>query len=533
MVSGKADPDTITVQNTFWNSEPLRILSKIPGSKSTKIVMDDHSTTEVPVSDTVSICISDTMALKLAELAVVLESKFGNARDIEFALQNEQIFLLQSRPVTSFSTWTDYDLQHEFDSPFNSQYEVSSKGNVGEVLPGATCTLSNFIVLNALDAALNMGIQKVPGNKQEYDPYARKCIKVTSHHVIFNFLRTVLQVMESKELKKALIAVDYAVFGHPVTKQSYVDTAVEQRGIEPLWLRILRYIHVFKIVYDAYQFNKTGLPDFFQNSIPKNLKLEDLYETLTEKAGYEYLHVTRIHVLASEASSTLCIVVFLVASNEGLEFDSDLCLDLVELMISPDQDVLSAGVPHELRKLAGKINQIAENADFFVKSPSEADTFLRTHPGISADYLAFLGSFGHRCLREFDLDSKPWQEDTEPLITTLRAIAKSQNLEDPSAQKFRSLSLEQRLEQTRRPLSPEVKKKLKFLLPYVYKAVSLRENCKSQLIAKSHQLRLAYRKLAQLLCLEGRLPDPELIWHLTHQEIGELIHNRNPVLLQK
>ena len=226
-----------------------------------------------------------------------------------------------------------------------------SKGNVGEVLPGATCTLSNFIVLNALDGAMNMGIQKVPGNKQEYDPYGRKCIKVTSHHVIFNFLRTVLQAMESKELKKALIAVDYAVFGHPVTKQSYVDTAVEQRGIEPIWTRILRYIHVFKIVYDAYQLNKKGFPDFFQNSIQnfQDLKTVDLYNVLTEKAGYEYLQVTRIHILASEASSTLCIVVFMVASNEGLDYDTDLCLDLVELMISPDQDVLSAGVPHELR----------------------------------------------------------------------------------------------------------------------------------------------------------------------------------------
>ena len=94
----------------------------------------------------------------------------------------------------------------------NLYYFCFSKGNVGEVLPGATCTLSNFIVLNALDGAMNMGIQKVPGNKQEYDPYGRKCIKVTSHHIIFNFLRTVLQSMESKELKKALIAVDYAVF---------------------------------------------------------------------------------------------------------------------------------------------------------------------------------------------------------------------------------------------------------------------------------------------------------------------------------
>ena len=78
---------------------------------------------------------------------------------------------------------------------------------------------------------MQYGIQNIPGNKQEYDPYGRRCLKVTSHHVIFNFLKTVMQVMESKKLKKALIAVDYAIFGHPVTKQSYVDTAVEQRGI--------------------------------------------------------------------------------------------------------------------------------------------------------------------------------------------------------------------------------------------------------------------------------------------------------------
>ena len=129
VVSGKADPDTITIENTFWNLDtPLSILSKTQGSKSTKIVMTESSTTEevaVPVSDTAVLCITDAMALRLAKLAIVLEQKFGNARDIEFAIQNDQIFLLQSRPVTSFSTWTDYDLQHEFDSAFVSKLEVN------------------------------------------------------------------------------------------------------------------------------------------------------------------------------------------------------------------------------------------------------------------------------------------------------------------------------------------------------------------------------------------------------------------------
>ena len=134
---------------------------------------------------------------------------------------------------------------------------------------------------------------------------------------------------------------------------------------------------------------------------------------------------------------------------------------------------------------------------------------------------------------QFDFESRPWQEDTEPLIETLRSIANSQNASDPSADSQRNLSLDQRLERTRKPLNPDVKKKLKFLLPYVYKAVAWRETCKSHLIAKTHELRLAYRKLSQMLCHEGRLPDPDLIFHLRHQEIGELIENRNPTLIHK
>ena len=98
--------------------------------------------------------------------------------------------------------------------------------------------------------------------------------------------------------------------------------------------------------------SKNGVPNIFKNPFFENLdtlKIPELYGAITKKAGYGYFQATRVHIVASEASSTLCIIIFMVASNEGLDFDTDLCLDLAELMISPDQDVLSAGVPHELR----------------------------------------------------------------------------------------------------------------------------------------------------------------------------------------
>lgn len=77
------------------------------------------------------ICINDEMALKLAKVAVLLEKAYKSPRDIEFALMRDQIYLLQSRPITSFSSWTDYDLQHEFDSAFSSSKDTNSKANLG------------------------------------------------------------------------------------------------------------------------------------------------------------------------------------------------------------------------------------------------------------------------------------------------------------------------------------------------------------------------------------------------------------------
>ena len=67
-----------------------------------------------------------------------------------------------------------------------------------EVIPGATSPLSNFIVLNALNCAIEMGIQKVPGNQQQYFPHVRKSLPISSHHVIFNYLDIVLQTMENR-----------------------------------------------------------------------------------------------------------------------------------------------------------------------------------------------------------------------------------------------------------------------------------------------------------------------------------------------
>ena len=68
-------------------------------------------------------------------------------------------------------------------------------------------------------------------------------------------------------------------------------------------------------------------------------------------------------------------------------------------------------------------------------------TNKQRHGGISGEVISvnslpitrddLLTKFGNRCVREFDLISKPWKEDRNPLISTLQAMMKAENTAMP------------------------------------------------------------------------------------------------------
>ena len=65
------------------------------------------------------------------------------------------------------------------------------------------------------------------------------------------------------------------------------------------------------------------------------------------------------------------------------------------------------------------------------------------------------------------------------------------------------------------------------------KAVARREETKSVLTHVIHKFRLSYRKLATLLVAEKRIPDENLLFFLTHHEIGLLIEKPDLSLVRK
>jgi len=154
-VSGKVEPDTFIIHRKWDNT--LTIDSSVLGNKEHKILLDDRNgviTSALSEQEIKKISISDTSALRLAKIGLHLESLFGSARDVEWAIINEQIYMLQARPITTINAWTDFEIMHELDSGVPCDVDLMTFANIGEVLPYPISPLSISTIIKVLNLSL-------------------------------------------------------------------------------------------------------------------------------------------------------------------------------------------------------------------------------------------------------------------------------------------------------------------------------------------------------------------------------------------
>ena len=101
---GEAVVAGLVIPDTFRIASDGAVLERTPGLKRTAIrTLPDGGTFEeqVPKERTEMLCLSDTHLAQLHALASRCEVVYGKARDIEWALADDTIYLLQCRAVTT------------------------------------------------------------------------------------------------------------------------------------------------------------------------------------------------------------------------------------------------------------------------------------------------------------------------------------------------------------------------------------------------------------------------------------------------
>ena len=115
MVSALVDPDTIIVYRS--HTDALSIQTSKIGKKSQKIIIDREIggtiCSDLSATESSTLSISADLVLKLGEIGASLDEHYGAPRDIEWAVVDGRVYLLQCRPVTALDTWTDFELTHE------------------------------------------------------------------------------------------------------------------------------------------------------------------------------------------------------------------------------------------------------------------------------------------------------------------------------------------------------------------------------------------------------------------------------------
>lgn len=72
-----------------------------------------------------------------------------------------------------------------------------------------------------------------------------------------------------------------------------------------------------------------------------------------------------------------------------------------------------------------------------------------------------------------------------------------------------------------------------YLLNKYRQSISYREQSKDMLVQITHKLRLAYRKLGEILLDQGRIPDSKLIFFMSQYEVRKICENNCPETVYK
>ncbi|XP_045447354.1 putative phosphoenolpyruvate synthase [Melitaea cinxia] len=516
VVSGSVEPDTIIVRRE--TDGKLSIAQILLGSKEHKIITtDDGITTENVSSVEKNIpCLSETEIFKLARLGISQQELWGAGRDIEWAIHNDDIYLLQARPITSLERWTEEELLHEMDFPIMSDDELITFANTGEVVPKPLTPLSYDIVMEPLERGVTALLEN---NGDGYD----KSVVITHNRccmVSYNSLYRQIQ----KEIDINIRMLEIAVHGHKVADETVLKTALHRR-MPKFGDRIFTILNMLKCLLTS----KWVMDDTITkvNIMNLNVETEDpmvLLDAITgsTKNMFEYM---RNHGVTSSASTFTQFVAMTILLEGRSDFTPDECNEISTLLSSGD--VLSAEVPHRLAKIVQKLQILGKLNEFREQNPRNALTWLKNMvPRVYNDVLDFLDQHGHRAIMEFDLSTKPWALEPEELMKVLQYM-------QPTYEKKPQKTPDEIIASLETPQKTSTRRALRWVVPLCWRAVRHREGTKAHLILAVHKLRLAALRLGQMLTRAWLLPSADLVFHFRAHELRNYIATRDPVLLKK
>jgi pyruvate,water dikinase len=516
VVDGRVTPDTYRIDKATG-----QLRDRVIGEKAQRTILAPAGGVleiEVDPADRERAALNEQQLLHLTDLATRIESHFGEARDVEWAMAEQQVYVLQARPIVVPSIRGRRGSGRE--RPWDRRKIVWTNANVGEALPGVATpftwsVLSQFSDLGFRRAFGAMGCTVPRDAELVGDFRGRIYINLTE----FSAIMSQIPWIHPSTLVR-LGGGQYA---------AELDEVIAERGSTGFVLRLPQTVSR----YARENFRLNARIEAFETYFDEERhRFHSIDPRLLEPSGLDRMLSDVEHLLDETGSIMLTayanlLTAVLVLIGILRVFARDHGSDFYRDLLSGLQDVSSARPGLVLWQIAQLARQEPEVAGRIQTADLSELTVDDLPAGRTRDALRrFLQEYGYRGIREAEIAAPRWREDPTLMFAALRShLASTIDLEarERDLQRAREQAESALAHCVPLPLRPAVRK----LLEVVRRFTRMREHLRGHVVEVLGMFRRIGRETSRRI--EAREPEagPDAAFFLTLPEVRRVLLDEN------
>ncbi len=516
LVSGQLNADTFTVYENEIIAEQLAL-------KTHQFILNKDRSggvrkEEVEISKQNAACLNPLQVKEVANLLHQLYTIYHSYQDVEFAYKNNQLYILQTRPITTLHKLPDAGGEHI----------IWDNSNIIESYPGVTTPLTFSFISKVYEAvyrqfAAMMGIsdEDIDENKETF----ANMLGLINGRVYYNLLSwyKALAMLPGYSINAEFMEKMMGVKERFDLKPTKARSKFQER-----W-RVLKMIGtILKNLSALPKMRITFINDF--NAKMQAYNAIDFSKKNADELMYLYLNFEQTLLKKWKAplvNDFFAMIYFGVLQKLVVKYKIDDTGTVHNNLMCGARDIISTEPIKRCLKLADLIHANAQAKAIFLNYSSEAilKQLNTLDVEIQNDIEAYLEKFGDRCVGELKLETITYKQNPSAFIQILKAYVEqgvtTQNTHSDTDLKMRSEAEEKvNVALRRQPIK-------KWLFNYFLKRsrilVSARENLRYERTRAFGVVRALMCNLGEKFFAEGLIEHARDIFFLTKEEIFDFI----------
>jgi len=547
LVGGRVNPDTIILDKRHGQVRRLDVAEKLLVAISTP---DKITTQTVAVDARTCTVLSVSQLSHLFELGLAVERLFAAPQDIEWAIADNQVFLLQARPVTVRAQKQKVMVRQEDlpvpgddgwerrEKPEAQAYDLWTRTNIGEnfldpITPLSATLWPTFFLLGhfpspeerapgapplpllgerfygrlyvnegaVIHSAIEMGIPTgLLDSTWGSSGRGRRSSDDTLH--LWRLLRRLPSLFGDAQR-----AAQEQARGLPETSRSSRKRQ-PRRSPEQLFAQIDAWVDEFQRV-DLSQLDDRALWDFVPLWIQRGEALRPVLVTAGLAGIAFYLLERKVSRWTGQAGQTTVLVQALSGVYTA---------EIGPMLWQMAQKLSKAGLAEIVHEYP--VEQVLEQ----LQERPEARPFL-------TEFEEFLHRHGYRCPNDAELHNPRWAEQPAQVIEMVKRYLHLDESANPlTIEQRRAREREEAVRRLTAQIHPLRRPLFRWLLKQAQDKTRLRDNNRSYVAKFLFPMRLLCVEFGRRWAARGWLAHPDDLFFLTLYEIGDIIRTGDPFI---